>query len=1139
MGLNQKQQEAVDYLDGPLLVLAGPGTGKTQLLSSKVAHILNVTDALPENIMCLTFTEAGASNMRERLLSIVGPEANKVSIHTYHAFGSDILAKYKNYSDTFNRNLDEPIDGVTQYKIVNQIIDSLPARDILKTARINDVIATISEAKSARLTPDELLKIAEENIKDTEALNQRLSTILDEIIPRMKFEPCVAIYHAVDDVLKEFVSNEPIVKNIEREVNELARSLAKVIEEQEGSEKPKIGPLNKWRSDHFEKDSNNNWRLKNYIANKKLLSFTNVLKSYEKYLEENNLFDFADMIEESIRILGEDDGFRYTLQERYQYILLDEFQDTNPSQFELIRLLTNKENTFIMAVGDDDQAIYEFQGASASNLMDFKEEYDAKIVNLTENYRSTTEIVELSRKIADQIENSFAKTYNYNKVLTSARNDEILNGETDPQVIRHEFKAADSEYAWVAAKINELIEHGEKQSDISIITPQHKYILSLLPYLKAYDNINIAYEKRENILEDEYIHQLTTLARFIYEVSIGNNPAHMLLEILTFPFLQIPAIEAITALKSYYGDTRGALDYLRKSSSENMRIVACWLAEMVAKSFDTPLELFIDYLVGTAQLEVDLEERSSIVEEQTISDGDEAILAQQKNIHRVLFRSTFLSFYTGNERSFRTYNLYENLSILREHIRTHIKSEKPRLKDLIDFLDDYELAGAEILNKSPYQDSSNAVQIQTAYKSKGLQYKHVFIIATDNKNWGTSEGNRNQLTLPKNLEQIRHVGQTEDERLRLFFVAITRAEKTLTLTNSKTDFAGSTPKRLACLKEYEVNDTEVRSPLLKNEDVVEHYEELSEEKRTDNVEKHWFSSYQKLTPELRPILEKSVENLKMNATALTTFIDIAYDGPISFYNKYLIHSPSEPASSSVEFGNLVHATFEAVTNQKLSDDEAIKFYQNEVEKGDFTEDEKKELIERGEITVRESLKAFRDILLPSNPKIVPKAELNLYSENLSFNGIPITGKIDHININEETKEIEIYDFKTSSFKDKKWDSHPTLYKYALQLMFYKLMLNMSPTYSKYKVSCAHILFVSPSNKDLENSALDEDIALVHDKVYYFNDAEEKDFKDLLVAVYRHIKALDFIDEDAPLAVYADKERKIGDILEFCNLIKNS
>ena len=102
--LNSHQRQAVEYLDGPLLVLAGPGTGKTQLISEKVAYILKNTDTNPENILCLTFTESGTTNMRERLKSTIVQSAEKVHISTYHAFGTDILHQYKNYSDRYNRN---------------------------------------------------------------------------------------------------------------------------------------------------------------------------------------------------------------------------------------------------------------------------------------------------------------------------------------------------------------------------------------------------------------------------------------------------------------------------------------------------------------------------------------------------------------------------------------------------------------------------------------------------------------------------------------------------------------------------------------------------------------------------------------------------------------------------------------------------------------------------------------------------------------------------------------------------------------------------------------------------------------------------------------------------------------------------
>ena len=157
---NKKQKEAVEYLDGPLLMLAGPGTGKTQLLSQRVAHILKESDVNPDNILCLTFTDTGASNMRERLKTIIGMEGAKVNVGTYHSFGSEILMQYKNYSEEYDKKLDSAIDEVTQFKIVKELQESLASTDILKGDNIKDIISVISSAKSAGLSANDLEKIA-------------------------------------------------------------------------------------------------------------------------------------------------------------------------------------------------------------------------------------------------------------------------------------------------------------------------------------------------------------------------------------------------------------------------------------------------------------------------------------------------------------------------------------------------------------------------------------------------------------------------------------------------------------------------------------------------------------------------------------------------------------------------------------------------------------------------------------------------------------------------------------------------------------------------------------------------------------------------------------------------------------------
>ena len=195
---------------------------------------------------------------------------------------------------------------------------------------------------------------------------------------------------------------------------------------------------------------------------------------------------------------------------------------------------------------------------------------------------------------------------------------------------------------------------------------------------------------------------------------------------------------------------------------------------------------------------------------------------------------------------------------------------------------------------------------------------------------------------------------------------------------------------------------------------------------------------------------------------------------------------------------------------------ALEFFEKELASASIPEEDLEELRERGTGTLKASLKKFGDLLRADGAR----AEVNLFHDHLALGDVPLTGKIDHIHVDKDAKTIEIYDFKTSGFKDNKWDSHPTLYKYKLQLGFYKLLLNLSPEFSKYKIERAHILFVVP-----------DDESTVHDKVYEFNDADENLLKELIPVVYRHIKTLDFVD-DPELFVEPDKNKGIKEIREF-------
>ena len=1064
MPLNENQRKAVEYLDGPLLVLAGPGTGKTQLLSEKVAYILKHTDTNPENILCLTFTDAGAMNMRERLKTVIGQDALKVNIGTYHAFGSEILAQYKNYSEDYNRQLDSPIDEITQFKIIKDIQDNLPGNDILRGDKVKDIMGVISEAKKAGLTDDDLVKIAKKNMEDSEILSNAISPLLLNVVPYKFKESLEGAYQPIHELLKDYSDMKPITKNIERSIAAMARELNEAMAT--ALDKGSVGALSKWKDDYFEKDEKGNYRLKDRIRNKKLLSVANVMKKYQDYLNENGLFDFNDMIEEAVRILNTDTGFKLTLEERYQFILLDEFQDTNPSQFAIVKAITDYEKPNIMAVGDDDQAIFEFQGALSSNLSDYQKYYNAEVIPLVENYRSTQEVLDFARKIINQAPDRFQ-----DKELVAHKEPLAKSG-----LHRIEFLSSDQEYSFVADKISELVKSGVKQNEIAVISYKTKYFEPLLPYLKEHEEIKIAYEKRDDLFLDDKIHQIISIIRYIDEMARQKVPSVQIMEILSYPFFKVPMVEVIRLIGQARVAHESAFDYLAKSEDEAVADAMAFLADLVAKTFTEPLDIIID----------------AIVKKMDIDSLD----------------------------AYERFTFYDNLASLKGKIAKHFGEKQLKASDLVELVDDYTSANMPLTVTSPYRDADEAVQILTAHKAKGLEFEYVFILTADHSAWGSGKGNNNLLLLPNNLTQIRHTGMTDGERIRILYVALTRAKHTIYITNALHDYNNKEQDRLEYFAENIMKvdgEEKLASPYLPSGFGETRYAIPSVEVREKSV-KNWVSSYVDKTPDVRLLYKERIKNWKMSASALTSFIDIVYAGPQSFFKSYILNTPREPETESLVTGTLMHSVFEAVTNKGISNDEAIQLFLEELDKYDVESQIKQKIREKGPEYLLVALNEFGDILKNG------EAEVNLGPDKLVVDGIPVTGKVDHITIDEENKVIEIYDFKTSQYHSNKWRSHNTLYKYMLQLEFYKLLLKNSPRYSKYKIEKAHILFVIPDND-----------GLVYDKEYIFNDDDEAELHALMQAVYKQVTSLDFID-DPELFVEPNTELGIKDIMKFIELL---
>src|SRR3989344_2392455 len=324
--LNSSQKEAVDQTEGPVMVVAVPGTGKTQILTLRIANILLKTDTEASSILVLTFSEAAALQIRSRLTSLIGTPAYKVEISTFHGFCNNVI---RNNPEEFPHLISsEAITEVEQIEIIEKIIleNSFkylkPFGDPLYYLRSS--LSGINDLKKENIKPDDFKEALE---------NQKLD-----------FEKIEDLYHEKGKYKQSLPSAEG--KNLMKgKYQDLQKEIAK---------------------------------------NSELLF---IYEEYQKQLLKQKKYDFNDMLLEVVNAFKVNKGLLLRLQERYQYILVDEHQDTNAAQNKIVEFLADfYENPNLFVVGDEKQAIYRFQGASLENFLYFQKLYPSvKLINLSEN----------------------------------------------------------------------------------------------------------------------------------------------------------------------------------------------------------------------------------------------------------------------------------------------------------------------------------------------------------------------------------------------------------------------------------------------------------------------------------------------------------------------------------------------------------------------------------------------------------------------------------------------------------------------------------------------------------------------------------------------------------------------------------
>ena len=1173
---NKEQQAAIEYLGGPLLVLAGPGTGKTQIISQRVAHILNVTQTNPRNILCLTFTDAAATNMRDRLRTVIGNSADELNIMTYHSFGKTVIDRYQNYATEIERLSEKTISPVESENFFQQLLDELPLTNPLRANKAKDIADLINKLKGANLSIDSLTTIQEANQKDIENLNQALAATTIGKASSGNFESkCKERYFPILTVLGQVSSShgQNILPNVPYISSELYRQMLDLYQLETTKDKSSIAALKKFTDNHFTLNASG---VCYYKQTNDIIKFSTILdfcQKYQTYLADNRLIDYADMILEAIKHLETDPDFRAMMAEQFQYIMLDEFQDSNPAQVRLIQLITDYDKPEIMAVGDDDQTIYEFQGALSSNLVDFYQHYHAKIIILKENYRSTSEILALSRKIADQIPDSFIKSESvltslgetsgdFTKNLHAARNSELSKITSDDQVLqpinhpnthisRHHFSDTISEYQWVAETIHNLIQSGEEQKNIAIIARKHDVLKAILPYLRKYDDINVAYERKENILEDTKIKELHDLLRVIHQLASGQDPLDLLAEIMSSDYLGLNPLDFVQLVHTGYHDHRHFLDFLlgyqKLPAVQNF---AKFLAELAKKSLTSSVEDMINFLINLKPIYLDLETQKVNSESPEMPDSNpySAIIDPFENnskstdsSEKSLYISPFLpnldyenpetlAKQLTSKEVRQMVDFYQNLATLKEEFYNFTKVEHPKLADYIDFLDKYQAANATIQKSAIFSDDQNAVTLISAHKSKGLEFKHVFLLDLSDAHWNQNRGSQG-IKPPFNLTFVNGATESEGCNLRLLFVAMTRAAKSLTMTSATTNHNQSATKPLGMMMEINEEKIIKTSPLLEVPEIFQHPSDNSEITELQHLKSTWLDKYLDPKDDLLKYLHAKADNIWLSATDVSNFVDLEYNGPLSFYRNRLIGAPRSIENVvNIEKGNLIHKCFEMITNQKITAEQALEYYLETAKNLDLSEREIEDLITIGKTELLQSIEYFHDILFDEHAK----AEVSFSREKLSFEGVPITGTIDHLTIDEQNKTIRIYDFKTSTGMQEKdtWKNNKKLFIYTIQLLFYYYLVTTSPTYKNYTVESMSLLFVLPSYKNVKPGEPGE----FFEKTITKSEIADFDINipKLIHAIRHQLDTLDFLNSDSFACKPVGYTTKKAEIIDFAN-----
>ncbi|MDD3191068.1 MAG: ATP-dependent DNA helicase [Candidatus Pacebacteria bacterium] len=1089
-GLNERQKEAVNAIDGPVMVIAGPGSGKTELLGLRVANILRKTDAAPEDILCLTFTDSAAKNMRERLAGLIGKDAYKVAIHTFHSFGSEIINRHPECF--YQGAVYSPIDEISKMEMIEKIIKDLKWSSRLKSFHpdqgftyLRDIIGRIDDIKKGGLTPEEFESLVLENKKfEDEA---------DEIIKEVF---CGRISLAMIPDLEKMLSRLSSLGTPERKfslgnysplkdviIDSLEKTLGEVAEIEE--KKSKTKPVTRWKKNFLKKNVGGEWLLESNFRNKDLLDLAKIYSAYQEKIHQGGFYDFADMILDTVRELEQNAELRYELQEKFLYVLVDEFQDTSGVQMRLMDAVLNTEvnegRPNILVVGDDDQSIFKFQGANLQNFSGFLKKYKSveKIV-LTENYRSTQEILDYSQGVVGQVAERLANRESGIVKELVAANAKIEAGK----IVQKEFASKVEQYIFIIEEIKKSRSENI-QKDIAVISRKHGDLVEMARFFNFY-GIPVAYERGKNILEERHISEIIIIAKFINSLNRkGREEADEYLpDILSFPFFAVDRID-IWKISTLANRSRGKtwLEIMLEYGGAPKQ-VADFLIALGAEAKIKTMEEILDFITGN------------------------------KKIESVGHKSNFKEYYFSKENfdSGRLEYLehLSDLETLFRGLRAYRSKETLFIKDLVDFIEIHETHKLPIYGLRRLREGESAVTLLTAHKAKGLEFDSVFIVNCNEDSWMRSRGG-SKLSFPANIP-LSAEKDSVDDKIRLFFVAVTRAKSNLCLTNySMAEGEKKSSERLRFLDENLATE-EIEALTV---ETIKNREELlllkEEVRRCENR-----------NADEEELLRSLLDDYKLSVTHLNNFLDVSAGGPMRFLEQNLLRFPAAPSSAS-SYGTAIHNSFSEFYKRFKERgvlpelEEFLMIFKEKLKMQKLNKKDFVEKLEQGEDELsfyyKESVGIFSagDLLA-----------VNFKSEGVMIGECPVTGEIDRMSLEEKSKIVKVYDYKTGK-PFVSWapsDDYLKIkaYKYKDQLVFYKLLLENSRSFGKFEVVSGGIDFIAAPEDELIKLELE------------ISDEDIERLKSLVAIVYKKIMTLDFPDTSKYSANFKGMQEFEDDLL---------